>query len=87
MKCYFAKKGTGDVGVELELDDGTALKKESTLRGRNYFSIFGKIKVPRTYYHCVGQSGVMPLDALADIPERSYSYLLQDWMDTLRNYD
>ena len=83
MKCYFAEKGTGDVGVELELDEGTVLKKESTLRGRNYFSIFGKIKVPRAYYHCEGQPGVMPLDALADFPERSYSYLLQDWMDTL----
>ncbi len=83
MKCYFAEKGTGDVGMELTLEDGTALKKESTLRGRNYFSVFGKIKVPRAYYHCGGQPGVMPLDALADFPERSYSYLLQDWMDTL----
>ncbi|MCP4055458.1 MAG: ISKra4 family transposase [Mesoflavibacter sp.] len=83
MKCYFAEKGTGDVGTELSLDDGTMLKKESTLRGRNYFSVFGKIKVPRTYYRGVGPAGVMPLDTLTDFPERSYSYLLQEWMDTL----
>ena len=83
MKCHFAEKGTGDVGVESESDDGTVLKKESTPRGQNHFSIFGKIKVPRAYYHCEGQPGVMPLDALADFPERGHSYLLQDWMDTL----
>ena len=83
MKCYFAEKGTGDVGAESALDDGTMLKKETALRGRNYFSVFGKIKVPRTYYRGEGPAGVMPLDALTDFPERSYSYLLQDWMDTL----
>ncbi len=83
MKCYFAEKGTGDVGAELALDNGTVLKKESTLRSRNYFSVFGKIKVPRTYYRGVNMAGVMPLDALTDFPERCYSYLLQEWMDTL----
>lgn len=83
MKCYFAEKGTGDVGKELTLEDGTKLQKESTLRSRNYYSVFGKIEVPRTYYRSEGQRGVMPLDALADLPERSYSYLLQDWMDAL----
>ncbi len=83
MKCYFAEKGTGDIGAELALDNGTVLKKESTLRSRNYFSVFGKIKVPRTYYRGANMAGVMPLDVLTDFPERSYSYLLQEWMDTL----
>jgi hypothetical protein len=50
MEHYFARKGTGDIGKELELEDGTVLTKESTLRSRNYFSVFGKIKVPRSYY-------------------------------------
>ena len=83
MKCYFASKGTGDIGAELVLDNGAMLKKVSTLRGRDYFSVFGKIKVPRTYYRSEGVAGVMPLDASADLPERCYSYLLQEWMDTL----
>jgi len=83
MKCYFAEKGTGDIGAELPLDNGAILKKISTLRGHEYFSVFGKIKVPRTYYHGEGQPGVMPLDASADLPARCYSYLLQEWMDTL----
>jgi len=81
MKCYFAQKGTGDKGEELFLEDGTKLKRQNTLRGRDYFSVFGKLKVPRTYYYEEGKNGVMPLDVEANLPERCYSYLLQEWMD------
>lgn len=82
MRSFFAMKGTGDVGDELKLEDGLVLKKESGLRERNYFSVFGKIEVPRVCYRSeMGGEGVMPLDAQADLPERCYSYLLQEWMD------
>jgi hypothetical protein len=50
MKGYFAEKGTGDVGDVLELEDGTILKKEKRLLNQNYFSVFGKLGVPRTCY-------------------------------------
>ena len=33
MKCYFAAKGTGDIGTELEFPEGPVLKRESVLRG------------------------------------------------------
>lgn len=81
MKAYFAEKGTGDIGEEIEIEPGVILKRESSLRGRDYFSVFGKLKVPRTYYHREGDQGVMPLDVQANLPERCYSYLLQEWMD------
>lgn len=83
MKSYFATKGTGDVGDELTLPDGTVAAKAEALRGRDYFSVFGKFKVPRTAYQQHGHPSVMPLDAQADLPERCYSYLLQEWMDHL----
>ncbi len=83
MKGYFAEKGTGDVGNVLELEDGTIMKKEKRLIGKDYFSVFGKLKVPRTCYRVDGREGLMPLDAQANIPTRSYSYLLQEWMDFL----
>lgn len=83
MKCYFAEKGTGDIGAELVLSEGLVLKRERALRGRDYFSVFGKLKVPRTCYRAVGHRGVMPLDAQANLPHRCYSYLLQEWMDLL----
>ena len=73
MKCYFAAQGTGDVGDALVVEDDRVLHKESTLRGRDYFSVFGKFKVPRTYYRGDGVSGVFPLDAQADVPARCYS--------------
>jgi len=83
MKGYFAEKGTGDVGVVLQLEDGTVLKKEKRLLWKNYFSVFGKLAVPRTCYRTNGREGVMPLDAQANLPDRTYSYLLQEWMDLL----
>ena len=83
MKCYFAVKGTGDVGNVLELEDGTIMKKEKRLLKKNYFSVFGKLEVPRTCYRVNGREGLMPLDTQANIPTRSYSYLLQEWMDFL----
>lgn len=83
MKGYFAQKGTGEIGDVLQLEDGTNLKKEKRLLEKNYFSVFGKLAVPRTCYRANGMDGVMPLDAQANLPERSYSYLLQEWMDLL----
>ncbi len=83
MKGYFAQKGTGDIGDVLELEDGTTLKKEKRLNWKNYYSVFGKFGVPRTCYRTEGVNGVMPLDAQANLPERTYSYLLQEWMDLL----
>ena len=83
MKGYFAQKGTGDVGDVLKLEDGTTLNIEKRLLWKNYFSVFGKFGVPRTCYRTNGLDGVIPLDAQANLPERSYSYLLQDWMNLL----
>jgi hypothetical protein len=83
MKCYFAQIGTGDVGETISLPDGVVLQRANELRGRDYFSVFGKFKVPRSYYQGKGESGVFPLDAQTDLPERCYSYLLQEWMDLM----
>ena len=81
VTAYFASLGTGDVGPELVLEDGTVLEKQGGLYGRNYFSVFGKVKVPRTCYRGQNTEGVMPLDSKANLPCRCYSYLLQEWMN------
>jgi len=81
MKCYFGQKGTGDIGGALVSENGTVLIRQNPLCGRDYFSVFGKLKIPRTCYRFEGEPGVMPLDAQANLPERCYSYLLQEWMD------
>ncbi len=81
MKGYFAVKETGDVGKTLKLDDGTVLKRDSQLRPRTLSCIFGKLSIPRTYYHIKGHKGVAPLDAETNLPKRRYSYFLQELMD------
>ncbi|MEE9611911.1 MAG: ISKra4 family transposase [Desulfatiglandales bacterium] len=81
MKGYFAEKGTGDIGDVVQLEDGGILKKEKRVLNKNYFSVFGKVEVPRTWYRVKGGKGIMPLDAQSNLPERTYSYLLQEWMD------
>jgi hypothetical protein len=80
MKLYFAQRGTGDVGPAITRADGEMLPREKQLRGRDYFSIFGKFKVARTCYRTPGEPGIFPLDAQVNLPERCYSYFLQEWM-------
>lgn len=80
MKTFFAERGTGDVGPEIQRDDGVILERESFLRVRDYFSIFGKFDVPRTCYRVPGEEGVFPLDGDVNLPDRCYSYFLQEWM-------
>jgi hypothetical protein len=80
MRLYFAERGTGDVGRAVEREDGAVLVREGQLRARDYFSLFGKLDVPRTCYRAVGEPGIFPLDEQTNLPERCYSYFLQAWM-------
>jgi hypothetical protein len=80
MKLYFAQRGPGDVGPAVTRADGVLLPREQKLRGRDYFSIFGKFKVARTCYRAPAEPGIFPLDAQVNLPERCYSYFLQEWM-------
>jgi len=80
MKLYFAQRGTGDVGPAITRADGVLLTREKPLRGRDYFSLFGKFAVARTCYRTAGEPGIFPLDVQVNLPERCYSYFLQEWM-------
>jgi hypothetical protein len=80
MKLYFAQRGTGDVGPAITRADGILLPRENKLRGRDYCSLFGKVQGARTCYRTPGEPGLFPLDAQVNLPERCYSYFLQEWM-------
>ncbi len=80
MKRYVAERGTGDVGPAVTRADGVLLPRETQLRGRDDFSLFGKFAVARTCYRTPGEPGIFPLDAQVNLPERCYSYFLQEWM-------
>jgi hypothetical protein len=70
MGLYFAERGTGDV----------VLPREGKLRAREYFCIFGKFDVPRTCYRALGEPGIFPLAEQVNMPQRCYSYFVQEWM-------
>ena len=80
MKLYFAQRGTGDVGPVVTRADGVLLPREQQLRGRDYFSLFGKFAVVRTCDRTPGEPGIFPLDAQVNLPERCDSSCLQEWM-------
>src|SRR3989475_13089759 len=63
MKLYFAQRGPGDVGPAITRADNVRLPREQTLRGRDYFSLFGKFAVARSCYRTLGEPGIFPLDA------------------------
>ncbi len=59
-------------------------------RQTSYFSVFGKVRFRRHYFHATGQKGVCPLDAELSLPPRCYSDLLRDWAEyctTDESYD
>jgi len=78
LREYFNVKGEGDVGPTLEDGNGNAYRRDSR-RERTYFSVFGKLSVMRLSYRAEGISkAIFPLDAQANLPERQYSYVLQE---------
>ncbi len=80
MQLSFAQRGPGDGGPAVTRADGVLLPREQQLRGRDSFAIFGTFKVARTCYRAPGEPGIFPLDAQVNLPERCYSYFLQEWM-------
>jgi hypothetical protein len=80
MKLYFAQRGTGDLGAAVTRADGMILPRETQLRGRDDVSLFGTFAVPRPCDCTPGEPGIFPLDAPVNLPERCYSYFLQEWM-------
>jgi hypothetical protein len=50
-----------------------------TDKSTTYLSIFGLLEITRAYYWRKDCDGVCPLDARINLPQRRYSYLLDDW--------
>jgi hypothetical protein len=79
LELFVLATGTGKIGGSLIDEDGTMYRylRDS---GCKYLSIFGEITLVRAYYWKEGRQGFFPMDACLNLPERKYSYLLQDWM-------
>ncbi len=78
LKEVLARHGTGQVPGTIVNSAGQPLPCHS-LKARQYLSIFGPVEIVRAYYWCEGTQGAYPLDAKRNLPERRYSYLLDQW--------
>ena len=85
LQAFLDMAGTGDVGPTLKVASDSPSDPDQNLprleqpHRRPYLSIFGEVTIERT---CYGQDRVeaAPLDAQLHLPQRQYSYLLQQWL-------
>ena len=82
LEEFVAVKGSGYAGKEIEDRQGNRCPY---VRDRScaYRSIFGTISIARAYYHHAGSPGEFPLDGELNLPDRGYSYLVQEFSSRL----
>jgi len=83
LNLFLAAKGDGNVGKTHTDTKGVTRTLHTSKKDKTYFSIFGKIVIKRAYYWIKGQGGLCPLDEKLNLPEDSYSYLLEEWTTLL----
>jgi hypothetical protein len=77
--------GSGDQGETLTLPDGQEVRRLPELHRRRYVSIFGPFTLDRVAYGSrEGQAiAFVPLDNRLQLPASEFSYVLQDWDQSL----
>lgn len=82
---FLRLQGTGDLGAQVRLPDGATVQRLQQPHERVYRCVFGDFTLTRTCYGSrEGQKVTfVPLDNRLQLPEGDYSYLLQEWDQTL----
>ena len=85
LGLLFALVGPGDVGEVVILPDGRPVRRLEAPHARVYHSVFGRFEVERVVYGSrEGQKiEYVPFDTQLQLPESDFSYLLQDWTQSL----
>ena len=89
LRLFFIHRASFRPRGPVYAPDGTEMSYHDQ-RPTSYFSIFGKVRFRRHYFHAPGQEGFCPLDAELSLPPRCYSDLLRDWAEyciTNESYD
>ena len=79
MQLYFAQRGTGDVGPAITRADGSLGTGAETARTGLLLALWQVRGGPDVLPRCRG-TRIFPLDQQVNLPERCYSYFLQEWM-------
>jgi len=85
LGLLFTLVGPGDVGEVVVLPDGRQVRRLEAPHSRVYQSVFGRFEVGRVVYGSrEGQKiEYVPFDTQLQLPESDFSYLLQDWTQSL----
>lgn len=85
LDLFFSFCGDGEQGAEIAMPEGHTVRRLDKLHSRLYQSIYGEHKLERAVYGTrEGQKiECVPLDARIKLPESKFSYLLQDWDQSL----
>ncbi len=85
LELLFALVGPGDVGESVVLPDGAEVRRLEAKHPRVYQSVFGRFEVERVVYGTrEGQKiEYVPFDTQLQLPASDFSYLLQDWSQSL----
>jgi hypothetical protein len=82
---FFTLSGKGDVGESVTLPTGEQCHRLEELHERRYVSIFGEFRLQRVVYGSREKQKIefVPLDNRLQLPESAFSYVLQDWDQSL----
>jgi hypothetical protein len=85
FSMFLRLQGQGDLGERARLPDGREVHRLEQTRGRAYRSVFGDFTLSRVCYGSREGQRVdfVPLDSRLQLPQGDYSYLLQEWDQTL----
>jgi len=85
LGLYLSIVGDGDAGATIALSESQASHRLPQKQHREYQSVFGHFQIKRYVYGSrVGQKiECVPLDSRLQLPESKFSYLLQDWDQSL----
>jgi len=82
---FLRLQGDGDMGETVTLPSGEVCQRLQDLHERRYVSIFGAFRLPRVVYGSREKQKIdfVPLDNRLQLPEIVFSYVLQDWDQSL----
>jgi hypothetical protein len=85
MGLFLHMQGDGDMGETVNLPNGQEHQRLEELHHRRYVSIFGEFQLRRVVYGSGEKHKIefVPLDNRLQLPESVFSYVLQDWDQSL----
>jgi len=81
LGMFFDLHGDGDEGEQVTLADGHTVNRLKDPHNRAYLSVFGEFELSRMVYGTRESQKIeyAALDARLQLPQSKFSYLLQDW--------